>query len=121
MPLERAVVVRGSLSGSSTAKDRRTVEGQYGGREMGLDIPGLEAQLGLTDAPVNVSSDRSATGRRLGQSRFKLGEQLLKCDLVRSQKRIHVRSSFEDVKQLRRGGMSWRQMCAQHDRWIELA
>jgi len=26
MPLERAVVVRGSLSGSSAAKDRRTVE-----------------------------------------------------------------------------------------------
>ena len=75
---------------------------------MGLDIPGLEAQLGLTDATVNLSSDRSATGCRLGQSRLKPGEQLLECDLVRSHKRIYVRRSFEGVKQLRRGGMSWR-------------
>ena len=77
-------------------------------REVGLDIPGLEAQLCLTAATVNLSSDRSATGRWLGQSRLKLGEQLLECELVRSHEWIHVRSSFEGVKQLRRGGMSWR-------------
>jgi hypothetical protein len=91
------------------------------GREVGLDIPGLEAQLGLTDATVNLSSDRSATRRRLGQSRLKLSEQLLECDLVRSHKRIHVWSSLEGVKELRRGGMSWREMRAQHDCRIELA
>ena len=32
---------------------------------------------------VNVSSGSSANGRRLGQSRLKLGEQLLECELVR--------------------------------------
>ena len=75
-------------------------------REVGLDIPGLEALLGLTDATVNLSSDRSATGCRFGESWLKLGEQLLECDLIRSHERIHVRSSFEGVKQLRRDGVS---------------
>ena len=77
-------------------------------REVGLDIPGLEALLGLTDATVNLSSDRSATGCRFGESRLKLGEQLFECELVRSHERVHVRSSFEGLEQLRRGGMSWR-------------
>ena len=90
-------------------------------REVALDIRGLEALLGLPDATVNLSSDRSATGCRFEKSRLKLGEQLLECDLVRSHERVHVRSSFEGVKQLRRGGMSWWEMRAQYDRWIELA
>ena len=108
MPLERAVVVSGSLW---AAVRRRPAEGRgasTAGREVGLDIPGLEAQLGLTDATVNLVSDRSATERRLGNLRLKLGEQPLECDLVRSYKRIHVRSSFEGVEQLRRDGMSGR-------------
>ena len=116
MPLERAVVVRGSPSGSSAAKDRRTVEEPVRPVAKWVWIyPWAGGSARPYDATVYLSSDRSATGCRFGKSRLKLGEQLLECDLVRSHERIHVGSSFECVKQLRRGGMSWREMRAQHD------
>jgi hypothetical protein len=62
MPLERAVVVRGSLIGQEQCgkgpADGR--EASMAAREVGLEIRGLEALLGLTDATVNLSSDSQA-------------------------------------------------------------